>query len=307
MLAAMARNLPSLNALTALEAAARHGSIARAAAELHVTAATVSQHVRGLEEQLGIALFVRAARGVTLTAAARGLLPTLTDALDRIDDAARRLREGSARGRLVVSALPFFAAGWLVPRLPELERALPGVALSLRASRRLVDFDREEVDVAIRYQRAPPPALAAKRLFGELVFPVCSPALAYGPRPIESLTGLLQHPLLHDLDADPHQPWLSFPRWLERAGVPLGDAPAGLQLDDSLVIVAAAVAGRGVALGREPLVADQLARGLLCRPLPDAWESPWSYFAVAPKRAFRRPLVRAFVDWVASAPPLSAG
>lgn len=299
----MPRNLPSLNALTALEATARHGSIARAAAELHVTPATVSQHVRGLEAQLGVALLVRGARGITPTAAALGLLPTLTEALDRIDDAARRLREGSARGRIVVSALPSFAAGWLVPRLATLERVLPGVELVLRADRRLVDFDREEVDVAVRYQRAPPAPFAARRLFGELVFPVCSPALAYGPAKLESLADVLRHPLLHDLDADPHQPWLSWRKWLERAGVGLGDR-RDLHFDDSLVILAAAVAGRGVALGREPLVAEQLARGLLCRPLPDVWEAQWSYFAVAPKRAFRRPLVRAFVDWLGSEPPL---
>lgn len=299
----MPRNLPSLNALTALEATVRHGSIAHAAAELHVTAATISQHVRGLEAQLGVTLFVRAARGITPTAAALGLLPTLTDALDRIDDAAQRLREGSARGRLVVSALPSFAAGWLVPRLAALQRALPGVELVLRADRRLIDFDREEVDVAIRYQRAPPPTLAARRLFGELVFPVCSPALAYGSGTLASLGDVAAHPLLHDLDADPHQPWLSWRRWLNGAGVPR-DARRDLHFDDSLIILAAAVAGRGVALGREPLVADQLARGLLCRPLADVRESEWSYFAVAPKRAFRRPLVRALIEWLTSEPAL---
>lgn len=298
----MPRDLPSLNALAALEAAARHGSIARAAAELRVTAATVSQHVRGLEEQLGVALFVRAARGITLTAAARSLLPTLTQALDKLDEAARRVREGGGRKRLTVSVLPSFAVGWLLPRLDALERALPSVELTLRADRKLVDFDREDVDVAVRYAREPPATLGSKRLFGELVFPVCSPALAYGPHPIDSPESLLQHPLIHDLDAEPQQPWLGWSRWLAQHGLSLPAHARGLHLDDSLVILAAAIDGRGVALGREPLVAQQVARGQLCRPLADCWESPWAYFAVAPKRAFRRPIVRAFVDWLAAAP-----
>lgn len=300
----MPRNLPSLNALAALEAAARHGSIARAAAELHVTAATVSQHVRGLEEQLGVPLFVRSARGVTLTSAARALLPSLTQAFDRLDDAARRVREGGTTKRLTVSALPSFAAGWLVPRLALLERALPNVALTLRADRRLVDFDREEVDVAVRYGREPPAALASKRLFGELVFPVCSPALAYGAHPIDSVESLAQHVLIHDLDAEPHQPWLGWADFFARHGVAPPAHARGLYLDDSLVMLHAGIDGRGVLLGREPLVAQQLARGLLCRPLSDAWEAASAYFAVAPKRAFRRPLVRAFVDWLSAAPGL---
>lgn len=299
----MPRNLPSLNALAALEAAARHGSFARAAEELCVSAAAVSQHVRALEEQLGVSLFVRSARSITVTDAARRLLPALTEALDRMEEATRFLREGHAHGRLVVSALPSFAVGWLVPRLADFERAFPHVELAIRAGRALVDFDREEVDLAVRYCFAPPPGLAHKRLFGERVFPVCSPQRAYGAQSIRSLEDLVNHPLLHDLDAEPHQPAISWAAWLGRAGMGVPRTPPPLYFDDSLVMIAAAVAGRGVALGREPLVAQQLAQGQLCRPLPDEVLSDWSYFAVSTKRAFRRPLVRAFVDWLASEPP----
>lgn len=298
----MPRSLPSLNALVALEAAARHGSIARAAEELRVTATAVSQHVRGLEEQLGVVLFVRGARGITLTDAALRVLPALSEALDRLDEATRRVREGKTRGRLSVSALPSFAGGWLVPRLAELGRAFPHVELVLRTERRLIDFDREDVDLAIRHLDAPPPRLAAKRLFGEQVFPVCSPTLAYGPKPIRTPEDLLQHTLLHDLDAEPHRALLGWSSYFERVKLPAPQS-GGIAFNDSLVMTTAAVEGAGVALGREPLVAQLLARGLLCRPLPDAWSSEQSYYAVAPRRAFRRPLVRAFIEWLASAPP----
>jgi len=298
----MPRSLPSLNALAALEAAARHGSIARAAEELCVSAAAVSQHIRGLEAQLGVALFARSARGVTATDVARRLLPTLTDALDRMDEATRFVREGATRGRLVVSLLPSLAGGWLVPRLGDFERSFPGVELVVRAERRLVDLQREPVDVAIRYCIAPPPKLAHERLFGEQVFPVCSPQLAYGPRPLRSLADLAHHTLLHDVDAEPDQPFIGWSHWLARAGIARPSASPGYYFDDSMVMIAAAVEGRGVALGREPLVAQQLARGQLCRPLPDALPSEWSYYAVGTKRVFRRPLVRAFIQWLAADP-----
>lgn len=294
--------MPSLNALAALEAAARHGSIARAAEELCVSAAAISQHVRGLEEQLGVPLFVRSARGITPTDASLRLLPALSEALDRMEEATRFVREGATRGRLAVSMLPSFASGWLVPRLAEFERAFSGVELLIRAERRLIDFARDTVDVAIRYCVAPPPKLAQRRLFGELVFPVCSPQLAYGAKPIRALADLAQHPLLHDVDAEPDQPFIGWSSWLARAGLDRTRSTGGLYFDDSQVMIAAAVEGRGVALGRAPLVAQQLARGQLCRPVPDTLPSEWSYFAVGTKRAFRRPLVRAFVDWLASDP-----
>jgi LysR family glycine cleavage system transcriptional activator len=113
----------------------------------------------------------------------------------------------------------------------------------------------------------------------------------------DTVAALAGYPLLHDVDAHPEQPWMSWRAWLERAGVDPAPAARGMQFTDSIVLIGAAVAGLGVALGRGPHVAPLLARGHLVRVTQQSWRAPWSYFLVAPPAHFRRPVVRAFVDW----------
>lgn len=296
----MRRRLPPLNALRAFEAAARHGSFALAAAELGVTAAAISQQVKGLEGLLQVALFRRQARGLTLTDAGRAYMPSLSDALDRMAAATARLKEGGASGLVTVTTLASFAAGWLVPRLARFRAAYPGIALRIDTSRRLVDFAREDVDLAIRFGAGPFKGLQAVPLLGEEVFPVASPALLHGGPPLHRFADLAHHQLLHDVDAQPSQPWLSWPAWFEREGLSPGLAERGLQFTDSNVLVAAAVAGQGVALGRAPHLGEHLAKGRLVRLLDESWTAEWRYWVVAPAAQFRRPLVQAFVDWLQS-------
>ena len=216
----MPRRLPPLNALRAFEAAARHGAIAKAAEELSVTPSAVSEQVRLLEARLDVKLFHRRAQGVTLTSEGAALLPGLTDAFDRLAAVGESLGERRKRTRVVVSLLPSLAAAWLVPRLPELRVDLPGIELHVRAERLLVDFTREDVDLAIRFASGPFRDLEARRLMGETVFPVCSPTLAYGQRPLHRFNDLRRHTLLHDTDAHPRQPWMSWPAWFAREGLP---------------------------------------------------------------------------------------
>jgi LysR family glycine cleavage system transcriptional activator len=294
----MVRSLPPLNALRAFEAAARLGGFARAAEELNVTPAAVSQQVRALELRLGARLFARSPAGVALSEDGRAFLPTLSDAFERLAQADEAMRERRTRGRLTVSALSAFAAGWLVPRLPDLRQRLPNVDLVLRSERHLVDFARDEVDLAIRFGPAPGRGLTAHRLMGESVSPVCSPALAHGPRPLRRFADLAGAPLLHDIDAHPAQPWMSWTAWFARERLPAAEAQRGLFFNDALVLLAAAIDGQGVALGREPHLGEHLARGRLVRPFDRSWRSEWSYWVVGPPAQFRRPPVRAFVDWL---------
>lgn len=294
----MRRRLPPLNAMRAFEAAARHGSFALAAAELAVTPAAISQQVKALEAQLQLALFRRLPRGLALTEAGRAYLPGLSDGLDRLAAATAHLREGSMTGTVSITSLASFAAGWLVPRLSDFRRQYPGIDLRIDTSRHIVDFAREDVDLAIRFGAGPFSGLEALHLLDEEIFPVVSPALLHGPQPLARFEDVVHHVLLHDVDALPKQPWMHWRAWLARDGLDEAAASRGLFFTDSNVLITAAVAGQGVALGRVPLLGEHLAKGRLVRLFERSWRAEWSYYVVAPAAQLRRPLVRAFVDWL---------
>jgi LysR family transcriptional regulator, glycine cleavage system transcriptional activator len=294
----MARRLPPLNALRAFEAAARHGSFSAAAQELRVTDSAVSQQVRTLERYLGTRLFKRLPRGLLLTELGSTYLPVLTAGFDRLSEATLRLRSGGVGGMLTVAALPAFASGWLLPRIGRFRERYPRIDLLLKTGRELADFRREDVDVAIRYGAGGGNDTKSVFLLDEEVFPVASPALlapALIPMTVADLRAL---PLLHDVDAHPAQPWMSWQGWFERAGVDSPTALRGLKFTDSIVLLGAAVAGLGVALGRGPHIEGLLGRGQLVRLTRDSWKAGWSYRLVAPPANFSRPNVRAFVEWI---------
>jgi LysR family glycine cleavage system transcriptional activator len=293
----MARRLPPLNALRAFEASARLGSFVAAAAELHVSAAAVSQQVRRLEHYLDTTLFQRLARGLVLTEEGRDYLPELSAGFDLLGESTARLRAQRAGGALTLTTLAGFANGWLLPRLHRFHERAPRVDVVLRTSRTLADFKREDIDLAIRFAPSPSRGLHGEPLCGEELFPVASPRLFGGGRTPETLAALAAYPLLHDIDAHPDQPWLGWRAWFERARLDPKTATRGTQFTDSIVLIGAAVAGLGVALGRGPQVAALVAGGQLVRVTQDSWRAPWSYYLVAPEAHFRRPVVRAFVDW----------
>jgi LysR family glycine cleavage system transcriptional activator len=294
----MARRLPPLNALRAFEAAARLGSFTAAAQELRVTDSAVSQQVRALERYLGTKLFKRLPRGLLLTELGGTYLPVLTAGFDRLSEATQRLRSGGISGLLTVATLPAFASGWLLPRLSRFQERYPRVDLLLKTGRALADFRREDVDIAIRFRSSDDGRETTSiPLLGEDVFPVASPALVSAARVPMQVTDLRSMPLLHDVDALPKQAWMSWEAWFERAGV---EAPVlrGLKFTDSIVLLGAAVAGLGVALGRAPLIEGLLARGQLIRLTREVWHADWLYRLVAPPSSFLRPNVRAFVEWI---------
>ena len=184
----MGRRLPPLNSLRALEAAARHLSFTKAAEELHVTPAAISHQIKGLEEHLGVPLFRRLNRAVLLTDAGQACLPGLSEAFDRIAAVLERLRAQDRGGPLTVSTSPAFAAKWLVPRLERFQERCPEIEVRVSAAMRLVDFAREDVDVAIRYGPGRYPGLLAERLLTN-EGPRVRPGAARGPSPPEGAAG----------------------------------------------------------------------------------------------------------------------
>lgn len=293
------RRLPPLNALRAFEAAARLRSFARAADELAVTPTAISHQIKGLEDTLGVELFVRLPRGLRLTPAGANYLPELTRGFDALARAGDRLTGSGMTGVMKISTMASLAHCWLVPRLITFHRRYPGLTLVVNATTRLVDFMREEVDVAIRYGKGGYPALRTVKIMEEEVFPVASPALLERGPALDDWPDLARHVLLHDNGTFETEPWLNWQVWLRRAGADqLVDATRGIEYDNSAMLVDAAVRGHGVALGRSVLVAEHLREGRLVALFNTRRPADYAYFAVAPEPTADQPRVQAFISWL---------
>ena len=285
------RRLPSLNAVRAFEAAARHLSMSRAAAELHVTPGAVSQLVRALERELGTALFHRLNRALALTPAGRAYSAEIGPALERIAAATAALGRPAA-APLTVSASPAFAAAWLAPRLGRFQDRHPGVGLRLVTGKSLADFARDGIDLAIRYGAGRYPGLAAERLMRVALVPVCSPELIVrtgAPREPAELAAL---PLLHD---GARRDWTG---WFHAMGTAPPAPLPGPSFDDMLLLLGAALAGQGVALVQDAVAHAELAAGRLMLALDAPWPRPSAYWCVYPEAFAERPALAAFRDWL---------
>ena len=287
----MARRLPPLGLLRAFEAAARHMSFTKATEELFVTQAAISHQVKALEDWLQTPLFRRMNRTLELTEAGRMLLPAARDAFDGISQTLSRMRRLDEAGTLTVSTLSSFAAKWLLPRLPRFQSGHPDIDERLSTSRALVDFTRDDIDIAIRFGLGSWPSVVAERLFGEDIFPVCSPALIGEAGKLSDPNQLATFTLLHD------NYQIQWPMWLNAAGATAVDPARGPRFNDSELVIQAAIAGHGVALARSVLVADDLAAGRLVRPFKQSLPVDFAYWVVAPAHHLERPKIRAFRDW----------
>ncbi|MEK9722394.1 MAG: transcriptional regulator GcvA [Rhodospirillaceae bacterium] len=288
----MGRNLPSLNALRAFETAARHLSFTKAAEELFVTQAAVSHQIKHLEAQLEAQLFRRLNRELRLTDAGQILLPVVSEALDLMVGGVERVRRGRSEGRLTVTTLESIAATWLVPRLANFRALHPEIDFSLSIADHVVDFDRDRVDMAVRYGPGGWPGCSAIKLSDEEIFPVLSPSLlAKGPQ-LRTPADLLKFPLIFE---DLNETWED---WFRRAGVSVPRVPGGTFLPHSNLVMQAVMAGEGVALGRSFLINPEIAAGRLVRPFDVAVPAINSYWVVAPTGAEGQPKVRAFRDWI---------
>jgi len=288
----MTRRLPHLTALRAFEAAARHLSFTLAAEELHVTPAAISQQIKQLEEYLGVSLF-RRGRNLALSDAAVAALPQLSEGFDLLEKAVIRLQGGNDDGPLVISVPPTFASRWLMARLDDFQSHHPEIELHLHASRRLVDFSMEEVDVAVRFSSGAFPGLHADRLMAEAIVAVAAPSLA---ATIADPADLLTHTLLND-DARSWDP--TFPDW--DTWLSSLDVTGQLRLrhfSDSNLVIEAATAGLGVALMWHSLVADELRAGRLVRLFGSTLPTSHGYHLVVPPNRLLVPKIAAFREWM---------
>lgn len=294
------RRLPSLNALRAFEAAARHLSFTSAAAELHVTPAAIGHQIKTLEADLGAPLFVRLNRALELTEAGQVLLPVASDAFARLSDGLETFYRRNAARPLTVSVEPSFGAKWLLRRLDRFREHHPGIDIRIDATGRVVDFAREQVDVAIRYGSGNYPGLRVECLFEEQVVPVCSPALVQGPHPLRRPEDLRHHRLLRREWSPRYPTWPDWEMWLKAAGledIPLSRGPEFTGESESL-LHQAAVEAQGVALASSVLVADDLAAGRLIKPFDVTFPVSFCYFVVCPKATADAPKIRAFREWI---------
>lgn len=279
---------PSLRAVAAFEAAARHQSFARAAAELNLTQGAVSHAVRGLEERLGQRLFERQGRGVVLTEPGRVLAGRVRLSLGLLDEAFET-RPWVRKTKLVLSVLPSFASLFLLPRLVLFRSIHPEIALEVRASGTLAAIGTGDVDIGLRYGPGSWAGLSAVKMADETLFPVLSPSYS-GPSPA-SVREMLDHPLI----GHPEFPWRP---WLAAAGVDLAEPEAAFVFDESLLVLDAAATGAGIALGRSLLAAAALSSGKLVRLFDVEIRSSYSYWfvwnAVSPKAE----AIAAFRNWL---------
>ena len=288
-----------MNSLRAFEAAARHLSFTKAAAELFVTQAAVSHQVKALEEDLGMPLFRRFNRRLMLTDAGQEYYPHLRDALDLIHQATQRLRQlQDSETTLRVSVLPSLATKWLMPRLPEFRVLHPELDVLISASDQLVDLERENFHMAIRFGYGRYPGLSITRLMGDKIFPVCAPRLLEGNPPLQRATDLKRHTLLHDDMARRDESSNDWATWLSKAGVKGVDPNRGPAFSHSSLVLTAAIDGQGVALGRLTLAADDLAAGRLICPFGPIIDAPLEYFVVTSPALAQQPMVRHFRDWL---------
>jgi LysR family glycine cleavage system transcriptional activator len=293
----MTARLPSLNGLRAFEAAARHLSFTQAAAELNVTQTAISHQIRRLEEELGIRLFVRQNRALALTPKARDYLPGVRAAFNDLRLATDQLLRKDDDHVLTVSTLASLAAKWLLPRLTAFQEAHPGIDVRITTSTGLVDFKGGDVDAAIRYGRGHWPGLRAEWLMADEVFPVCSPALLTGKRPLQRPEDLRDHVLLHNTNNS--DDWRL---WLTASGLPADiSKQPGITFDLILMTVQAAIDGIGIAMGRTTYVQDDIAKGRLVVPFEIALPADAGFYLVSPEATADPPKLRAFRNWLTAA------
>jgi len=291
----MTARLPSLNGLRAFEAAARHLSFTNAAAELNVTQTAISHQIRRLEEELGIRLFVRQNRALALTPEAKDYLPGIRAAFNDLRLATDRVLRRDNEHVLTISTLASLAAKWLLPRLSAFQEAHPGIDVRITTSSALVDFRTGDVDAAIRYGRGHWAGLRADWLTADELFPVCSPALLTGDKPLRSPQDLAHKTLLHSsggYDDD----WRL---WLTAAGLPADiSKQPGLTFDLILMTVQAAIDGIGVAMGRTSYVEADIAKGRLVVPFEITLPADAGFYLVSPEARADSPKLAAFRQWL---------
>ena len=286
-------NIPPLRALKAFEASARHLSFTKAADELYVTQAAISHQIKSLEEKTKIQLFKRFNRSLKLTTDGEIYLLSIMDALEHLEKATRQLSNRNASGLLNISLLPSFATKWMAKRIWKFQEKFPEIEVSISAFDGLVDFKKDNMDIAIRYGRGKWTNLYSELLFKESVFPICNRSvykkLPKNPNP----DILLNHKLVHDNFSS--EDW---DMWFKEAGVQLNKTIKGTRFSHAVMMLESIEDGIGFALGRTPLVVDDLKRKILYAPFKVSIPSDYSYYFVCPEELENTAKIKEFKKWI---------
>ena len=286
--------------LRAFEAVARHLNFRAAAEEMALTQSAVSRQIQAIEEDIGVALFLRHTRAVELTSAGAQLLLAVQQALPRIDGAVRQIRQNAGRQSVSLTTFASFASMWLIPRLEAFQREQPGIDIRIDASDVAVDLDVADVDIALRYGPRENMPSGALRLFGETLTPLASPWLLKSSAPIREPADLSAFTLIEAGDAHrTHLEWLTWRRWFESHGVKRAQPRRWLYFNYAYQMVQAALTGQGLVLARSSLIAESLANGDLVEVLPrHRMDSPMAYWLLVGPRNALRPEIKAFCEWL---------
>jgi len=291
----MRRRLPPLNSLRTFESAARHLSFTKASEELFVTQAAVSHQIKHLEEFLGMALFHRKNRKLTLTAEGADYWPQIRDIFEQLKHATENLQSAGASGSLNVSVTPTFAIEWLIPRLDRFKTLYPDIDVRIAANNddREVDFFGEDIDCAIyfakgRYRKN----IYQQRLLDEYLIPLCSPQLLASDNPLTEPADLKNHTLLHETSTED---WM---RWLKKAQVKGIDLSHGTIFSHTVMVLQAAIHGQGVAIGYSVLAQQVIDTGRLVTPFDITIPSINSYDFVCPEGHQNKTKIAVFSDWL---------
>ena len=298
----MSNWLPSLNALRAFEAVARHLNYRKAAEELNVTPAAANQLVSKLEEAIGAPLLEKKGRGLVLTPIGAAGREGLALPFRQIADTVDRLRMMSNTERLIVSTSPSFAASWLVPRLENFKEKNPGIEVLIDSTPQLVEVARGAADVGIRFGVKDHGDLVVHRLFDEELCAMCSPALAKGPPKITRLEDLENATLLRwDLSqfewASNTRKWNYWKHWLTQKGADHVKPGDGIRFTDYNQALQAAIAGQGFIIGSTPILRDLVEANLLVNPFPSGVTTDIGYDLVTTQAAQSRTEVATFIEW----------
>jgi len=281
----MSPRIPSLTALRMFEATARHASFTKAAAELHVTQAAVSHQLRALEEQLGIKLFQRSTRRLSLTPAGQRLLPAVSDAFETLSRAVADI--GRGEHLLSVTTTPSFGARWLAPRLGRFATSNPDIDLSVRHSTAVLDLAREGLDFAIRWGKGHWPGVVSELIGPSAITLVASPAYAKRLE-LKQPSDVVHAMLLHE---ETREDWIE---WLLVAGLDRAIAQRGIVFDDENALIQACLDGQGLALMARSLAEGDLKAGRLVSPFDLTFAEGYGYYLVYEAETLKRPKSAAF-------------
>lgn len=297
--------LPPLTSLTAFEAAARHLNFTRAAKDLNVTQAAVSRQIQGLEEYLGIPLFLRMHRALQLTREGYRLHKAVTLGLEQIASAVVDIRRERRGPEVTVATSVTFANYWLMARVAKFRAAHPEIELRLVASGPISDLAVAGIDLAVRYGRGRWPGLAAEHLLDNEIFPVCAPDYFEGREPPGDPADLLKETLLHLVEYDRN--WVTWEAWLKSQGVTAPPQKRGLEFDNYLILIQAALGGEGIALGGGRLADDFVARGALVRPLSAAMSDERAFYLIHSAEVELSEPAELFREWILNEAQMAVG